>query len=185
MATQQTIRKFFDRAIQREFSRDFLFRVGSIVFENGDTFNEDDLVYAKSAQLPGRAIQNVTAPYMGLDFNVPGKAIYTNSAQYSVTFYCDAESNLHQRFEKETRRLFDDATSTGDYKMPSDRSIINLMQIDKQLNPIINYKLIGASVRDCGSMEYKMAAGSGEVMEFTAVMSYHFYETERVSGTAN
>ena len=75
-STNQNITNFYKVATQKKFSRDFQLRVSSFIVNNGtDLFGEDDLVYIKSASLPARRIENIQAPYMGLNFNVPGAAI--------------------------------------------------------------------------------------------------------------
>ena len=174
--SQQTIGNFYDRAIAREFSRDFLFRVLNIKFAGGAIFNEDELVYARSATLPTRSVTNVQSKFMGLNFNIPGTATYPNSESYSIKFYCDANSFLRNKLLAESRRLFDDATSTGDYGIATRASTITLVQLDKGLNPISTFKLIGAGIRDVGTINYTMSEGTGQPVDFDARFSYHFFE---------
>ena len=67
MAT--TIQDFFSRAARKQFSRDFLFRVKQIQLVGGTFLDgESDLVYARTASLPGRTIENKTVNYFGQDF---------------------------------------------------------------------------------------------------------------------
>lgn len=175
-STRQTIANFFQNAVQREFSRDILFRVININFDGGASLTEDDLIYARTAILPGRDIVNVTAPYMGLPFNIPGVALYPGSDAYTINFYVDAESSIREIFEQESRRVFDDATSTGEYGTPNANSTITLVQLDKALDPITEYKLVGASIRKVGPISYAMAEGTGQIAMFDVTMSYHFFE---------
>jgi hypothetical protein len=181
MATNQTIRKFYDRAITRDFSRDFLFRVAALDM-HGIHLGEEELLYVKTANLPGRAITNVPTPYMGLNFNVPGNTTYPGSDNYSLTFYLDKESSLRQQFETASRNLFDDRSSTGVYGTPSPDDSITLWQLDKELNPISQYNLIGASIRNINDVSYNIAAGTGQTVELTVTIAYHFY-TEQQIGT--
>lgn len=173
--TNQTIGNFLSRAQQREFSRDILFRVLNITFAGGATFDENDLIYVRAAKLPPRDIVNVPTPYMGLDFNIPGVTKYPGSDAYELEFYCDAQSILHNKFLTETRRVFDDATSTGDYNISGANSTITLVQLDKNLEPVNTYKLIGASVRSTGEIQYTIAEGTGQFVTFTSVVAYHFF----------
>lgn len=177
-STNQTIRNFFQTAAQREFSRDFLFRVLNINFAGGATFNESDLVYVRTASLPGRDINNVDVKYMGLSFNVPGGVTYPNSAGYSLEFYCDAQSTLREKFMSESRRTFDDATSTGAYNVPTAGSTIRLMQLDKNLDPVTIYKLVGCSIRNISDIAYEIAEGTGNYKTFSVTTAYHFFEEE-------
>ena len=82
---RQTITDFYRVAQERDFSRDFHFRVLSIDAgdSGGISFDEDDLVYVKSASLPGRSIQNKPVPYMGMNFNVPGTVQYDGCLLYT------------------------------------------------------------------------------------------------------
>jgi len=180
--TNQTIQDFYRVATTREFARDFNFRVLSIntggatdAAGNIITFSEDDLVYARTAELPAREITNVAVPYMGLNFNLPGNATYPNSAAYNIAFYVDAKSQIRQKFEDWSRYTFDDANSTGDYLTPKPTSVISLLQVDNKLNKVAQYNLVGASPRSVGNIAYTMAAGTGALAEFTVGLAYHYF----------
>ena len=142
---QQTISDFYRVATERDFSRDFQFRVLSIEAggASSTTFDEDDLVYCTAGSLPARSITNVAVPYMGLQFNLPG--------------------------------VFDDETSTGNYFTPRQSSSINLVQLDTQLEQVAGYKLVGASVREVGAIDYDISGGSGAQVTFGATMAYHYF----------
>lgn len=174
--TNQTIGNFYDRALAREFSRDFLFRVINITFAGGAIFDESELIYAKTATLPARGITNVQTKFMGLPFNIAGTVIYTGAESYAINFYCDAQSQLRNKFLAESRRIFDDATSTGDYNIASRGNTITLVQLDKALEPISTFRLVGASVRNVGPISYNMADGTGQPVAFDVNVSYHFFE---------
>jgi hypothetical protein len=171
----QNIQNFYRTAADRDFSRDFLFRVTELNIAGVPPMTESQLVYAKTAELPGRTIGNVAVPYMGLNLNVPGSVTYPGSEGYSITFYLDSQSDLRRYFEAASRGLFDDLTSTGGYGTPDEEYYITLAQLDKDLNPISNYKLIGASLRAINGISYSIAAGTGQTMEVTATFAYHFY----------
>jgi hypothetical protein len=136
---------------------------------------EDQLVYAKGGTLPGRTITNVPTPYMGVNINVPGGVTYPGSDGYQLTFYLDGNSELRNYFESASRNLFDDATSTGAYGTPSDTNYIVLAQLDKDLNPISFFKLVGASIRNVNGIEYRITSGTGATVEVTVTIAYHFY----------
>lgn len=177
MAINQNITKFYEQAANRDFARDILFRVTQIEIP-GVSMNDDDLVYARSAQLPGRNITNVDAPYMGLPFRVPGVVSYPNSDGYSIQFYVDEQSTLRQQFENASRLIFDDQISTGQYGTPGRDRFIVLSQLDKRLEPVSGgtYKLVGVSIRNVGEIQYQMASGTGQTVEFATTFAYHFYE---------
>jgi len=180
--TNQLIQDFYRVAAGREFARDFNFRVLSISTGGATdasgaviSFGDDDLVYAKTATLPERAITNVPVPYMGLNFNLPGNATYPGSEAYSLVFYADSKSKLRQKFEDWSRYTFDDANSTGEYLTPKATSVISLLQLDNKMNRVAQYNLIGCSPRSVGALTYSMAAGTGQTIEFTATMAYHYF----------
>jgi hypothetical protein len=175
MANLQNIEKFYSRASTRDFSRDFLFRVKSLNIRDL-VMGDDDLVYVKAAQLPGRTITNVAVPYMGLNFNVPGGATYPGSDSYALTFYLDAGSKLRERFEAASRTLFNDDDSTGRYGTPNPQNYITLVQLRKDLNELREYKLVGASLRNINAIDYQIASGTGSTVEVGVTMAYHYYE---------
>ena len=174
--TEQKISKFYSVAAGRDFSRDFLFRVTSMNLAGIDgEITEDDLIYAKAANLPGRTISNVAIPYMGLNFNVPGAASYPGAEGYQLTFYLDSKSRLRNLFEKASRAMFDDSTSVGSYGTPDQTNFIELAQLDKDLEIISSYKLIGASIRAVNDIQYQISTGTGQTVEMTVTIAYHFY----------
>ena len=160
MAT--TIQNFFTRAAEKQFSRDFLFRVRH-------------LVYARTAALPGRTIDNKNVNYFGQEFQLPGRATYNNATGYSIEFYHDEDCDLRTKMEAASRAVFNNETSTGQYGIPGDESVINLVQIDKQLNDVRNIELVGASIREIGDIGYSIADGTGEVVNFSTTFAYHYY----------
>ena len=87
----QNISDFYRSVQQKDFARQFQFRLVKLANTN---FDEDTLVYVQTASLPGRAITNVPVPFMGLQFNVPGTVTYPNSNAYAVRFRCDANYDI-------------------------------------------------------------------------------------------
>lgn len=172
-----TIQKFYEVAQKRDFSRDCLFRVLSISFGDGSSvsFDEDDLVYAKAASLPGREITNQVVPFMGLDFNVSGTAKYPGSNSYKLTFWADENSILRDKLEKASRDTFDDETSTGNYFVSKSSAVMDLVQLDKQLNIVKHYQLVGVSFRSVGDVQYNLG-GDGKTVEISVSLAYHFYK---------
>jgi len=177
MPINQDIQKFYKSAVDRDFARDFLFRVTQLQLAGVEPLVDDDLVYVRTASLPGRNITNVAAPFMGLPFNVPGNATYPGSDAYSVNFYLDANSRLRNYLERASREIFNDLTSTGNYTTPGVENYIELQQLDKQLDPIAGgrYKLIGASIRNVEPIEYSISEGTGQWVQIGATIAYHFY----------
>lgn len=170
----QTITDFYRVSQERDFSRDFQFRVLNIQPGGGSavSFDEDDLVYIKGGQIPTRQIFVGTVPYMGLDFRVPGAAKY--SGEFTANFWCDAQSKVRKLMEDWSVQIFDDATSTGDYFVPRETSVVDLQQIDPQFNEVSRYQLIGCFPSNVGDINYTIG-GNGEAVEFEVTLSYHFW----------
>ena len=179
MPVSQNIQNFYRTAADKDFSRDFLFRVTQMQLQGVPALSESDLIYVKAASLPGRNIGNVAVPYMGLSLNVPGAVTYPGSEAYQLSFYLDGESSLRNFFETASRALFNDESSTGEYGTPDDDFYIQLAQLDKDLEPITEYKLVGASLRNVNPISYTIAGGTGATVSVNATMSYHFYTKER------
>ena len=170
---KQTIQDFYRVAQERDFARDFQFRVISLQTGGASevSLNEDDLVYLKSATLPGRTITNTAVNYMGLDFNIPGSATYGGT--YALSFWSDKDSKLRQLWETWTRDVFDDADSTGNYFTPKDTAVLDMVQLDAQLNRVAQYQLVGIYPQDVGELSYDMA-GTGAPLDFLPKASMTF-----------
>lgn len=174
--TTQTIQGFYTQAQQKDFARNNLFRVLNINFGAGTdvAFDENDLVYATTAQLPGKSITNIDAPYMGLNFRVPGVVQYDGSDAYTINFRSDESYNLRNKFLQVINDTFDDADSTGSYFMPSADAVIDLVLLDKELNRVSQYQLVGCSIRNVGPQEYD-ATAAGDIVVFPVTIAYHYY----------
>jgi len=175
MPVNQNIQNFYRVAAARDFSRDFLFRVTDLKLAGLNAMTEDQLIYAKGASLPGRTIGNIEVPYMGLNLNVPGNVTYDNSKAFKLSFYLDADSSLRSYFEEASRNLFNDQTSTGAYSTPDRDTFITLSQLDKQLEPISTYQLVGASIREITDIAYKISEGKGDTVDIEVTFAYHYY----------
>lgn len=181
--TNNTIESFFLNAVQRDFSRDILFRVNRIQFINGDLFGENDLLYAKSASLPARKIGNVEAKYAGLTFNLPGTVSFPGSDGYEIEFYCDQKSDLRNRFLYESERTFNHKSGIAGSGDPVNsgtiaevRSQIVLQQLNKKLKNVCEYILVGCSIRDVGALDFQIAEGTGSIMSFKITVAYHYFD---------
>ena len=115
--TTQKIMNFYQVAQARDFTRNFQFRVHSIIDRGAPVVTTEDLLYVTTAALPARTVTSVPVPYMGLQFNVPGAATYPGSESYAITFRSDSEQIIRRVMENWNRAVFDDQTSTGSYRM--------------------------------------------------------------------
>jgi hypothetical protein len=183
----QNIRDFYRVAQDKDFARIFQFRVTQI----GTTvLTERDLVYLETASLPGRTVNNVQVPYMGLQFNVPGTASYPGSNGYAVTFRCDAGYDLRSKLEQELFRTFNDDTSTGDYSIPGPESILQLELFTGgssfELSPttVRLYRLYGVYVQALADTQYDIK-DNGSLSMINATLCYQYWRAFNVNPNAD
>jgi hypothetical protein len=168
------IQNFYDAAISTDFSRDFQFRIiqmGSIRY---DIDLSDRMIFMTTSTLPNRIINNQPVPFMGLSFNVPGSTAYTGSDAWAVTFRMPQDFSLRDTFELWQRDIFDEDSSTGDYKVPRRDSIIHLALLDNYMKVIREYKLYGVYIVNLGDVTYTLTGG-GTPVEFTATLAYQYW----------
>ena len=168
-----SIQNFYTQASQRDFARPFQFRLAQIA---NITFGKEHLVYVETASLPGRQINNVQVPYMGLQFNVPGTASYPGSAGYNVTFRCDQEYDIRAALEAATFNTFDENSSQGQYKTPGTGSKIVLELLNKRQAETRTYTLYGAYVASLADAAYDIK-DSGTIQTVQATLAYQFWRT--------
>lgn len=179
----QNISDFYSVAQQKDFARQFQFRVIQLANTN---FGEDQLVYLETANLPGRAIANIPVPFMGLQFNVPGTATYPGSEAWNATFRCDQNYDIRAVLENATFNTFDDSTSTGDYNIARRSSIITLDLLGKNPETVVRrYNLIGAYVVNVGESTYNLT-DNGTVVTVPTTLAYQYWRVVKVgSETVN
>ena len=170
---QQGIQDFYRVAQERDFARDFQFRVLDISDRGAPVLTQDDLVYATAANLPARGIQNVPTPFMGLQFNLPGAVEYPDATGYQITFRADGDNAIRTVFENWSRSIFDDETSTGAYRLYAN-STVSLAQLNANLDVVRVYQLVGAWPITVGELVYN-TTGNGEVVEFQATLAYQYW----------
>jgi hypothetical protein len=174
------IQTFYKQAQSHDFARLFQFRVtqfpGTI-----SLLNDKQLLYVETAALPGRTINNIQVPYMGLQFNVPGTASYPGSNAYNVTFRVDEDYDIRESLETATFGTFDDATSGGAYKTPDASSILQLELLSKAIDEttsepkaVRTYKLFGAYVVAVADTAYDIK-DTGTVSTCQATIAYQFW----------
>jgi hypothetical protein len=172
----QNISDFYRAVQKKDFARQFQFRVTQLANTN---FGEDTLIYIETANLPGRAINNVQVPFMGLNFNVPGTASYPGSEGYAVTFRCDQNYDIRATLENATFNTFDDQTSSGNYNIARNSSVISLDLLGKAGNTIRQYTLYGAYVVSVGESTYNLG-DNGTIQTVPVTLAYQYW---RVTST--
>jgi hypothetical protein len=174
---KQTIQDFYNIATNRDFARDFQFRVLDVSNKGTPVFDPTDLVYATAAELPGKTIATKDVPYNGFQFRIPGTVSYNNSDAFTIDFYVDAQSTARIAMESWIEETYNDATTTGDGRL-HDNSTITLIQLDTKFKPVHTYVLHGVFPTDCGNIAYSMS-GDGEVATTTLTFAYQFWRSDK------
>ena len=167
----QNISDFYSSVQQKDFARQFQFRLVQLANTN---LGEDTLIYVETATLPGRSITNVQVPFMGLQFNVPGTATYPGSESYAVTFRCDQDYNIRAALENATFNTFDDGTSTGDFNIARNSSVITMNLLNKAGGTVRQYTLYGAYVVSVGDLSYNLG-DSGTIQTVPTTLAYQYW----------
>lgn len=162
-----SIQNFYAAIQESELARDFQFRVQTL-----GPFTEKDLVYIRTATLPGKTINNQVVPYMGMNFNVPGSVTYTGSEAWTVSVLCDEGLNIRNKMENWMKEIFDDETSTGKYGVPSEIASMHLL--GKDLAPVRVYDFVGIYPTTLGEITYDIK-GNGAPVEFTCTFAYQYW----------
>ena len=180
------INTFFALASQRQFARDFFLRVKQITLPGISLNGETDLVFAKTAALPGRDIENKIVNYSGQQFNLNGKSSYPGSDSYSIEFFHTQDLDLRKKLEQASRLTFDNETTSGQMCMPGAESyiILDLLGMPcgqnnsggQGMQVLDQIKFVGVSIRNIGEVAYQIADGTGEVLSIACTFAYHFYE---------
>lgn len=167
------INNFYGAAVKYDFARTFQFCLGQI--GTNSFLDTDSLIYIETASLPGKQINNIPVPYMGLSFNVPGTVSYPGSAGYQVTFRCDADYYIRSRLEQALMTLFSHETSTGNYGIPGKTSVITFHLFNKKREIVRTYTLYGAWVQSLGDAAYNVG-DNGSIVQVQATLSYQYWE---------
>lgn len=183
----QGIQDYYDTIQRKGFQRRNLFRIAAI---NGDgilsklaaelTSLDGGIsnAYLTTATVPGRSIQNVTAGFMGMDFNVPGNAKYDNSNSWTVQFRLPGDLSIRNAFEQMSYDIFDDGTSTGCYGVPNSRNIITLALLNIKGEAVRYYDLIGVYPVSFGGLSFDLT-GNADVMTFNATLAYQYFRINK------
>jgi hypothetical protein len=161
------IQDFYSAAQEKEFARDFQFRVVTL-----GPYEENDLLYITTATLPGKTIVNKPVPFMGLNFNIPGSVQYTGSEGWEVTFRCDEGLNIRNKAENWMKEIFDDATSTGKYGVPVEVGEMQLL--GKNMQALRSYLFYGIYPTVLAPISYDKT-GDGEPVTFGVTFAYQFW----------
>ncbi|MBO5827429.1 MAG: hypothetical protein J6R59_03060 [Paludibacteraceae bacterium] len=178
MAVNQNISKFINVAASKDFARNNLYRVMGFA-TRALTLTEDDLVYCKGADIPGRNTPTATVSYNGMKMNYNQSTVEYNGADsYTLEFYLDKDGDLRKRFEEASRKVFNEKNNTGDWRFPSTQDRITVAQLGFDLEPIKTFTLVGVAIKAIDIINTSIAEGDGSAQTAKITISYIYYETE-------
>ena len=184
---EQTIEKFYAKAVNIDFARKHQWRITEIK-NNGLIIGDPGspglpYIYAQTGTLPGREVTNVPINFHGLEFNLPGNAKYTNSAGWEVTWRLDQALNIRRLFEDWNYAIFDDRSTSGQ-TIRGDDSQLTMVLYDQAGTEVDTYRLFGLYPVSVGAVEYDIGT-DGEVQTFTTTLAYHYFKRTKASYVSN
>lgn len=178
MAVNQNITQFINVAAKRDFARNNLYRVMGFN-TRALQLTEDDLIYCKGADIPGRETPTSTVAYHGMKMNYNQSTVnYPGAENYQLTFYLDADGELRKRFEEASRIVFNDQSNTGNWRFPSTNDRITVAQLGFNMEPIKQFTLIGVAIKSIEVINTQIADGDGSSIEVKLTISYIYYTTD-------
>jgi hypothetical protein len=177
------IEDFYAHATEHDFARIHQLRVIEWKWFNKNVLPDERwFLYLETATLPSREIANLSVPYLGMTFNVPGMAAYSGATSYAVTFRSDKNYVIRRMLEVQSRSTHDDTDSTGNYLVPGEDSYMVLGLLDKRQNIIALYKLIGIHIINTGTIAYNLG-DTGTIAKIDATLAYHYWVYQMDNGT--
>ncbi len=184
--TKTGIANFYDQVRQRDFSRKHQFRIlrfGADKYDR-EIVGNNHIVYMTTANVPGLENQVKQAPYMGVDFNVPGSIKYPDSGGWNVTFRLPQDYSLRNVFEAWLYDIFSDETSRGNYNVPCPSSTIEIGLLNNIGKVVKQYRLVGAFCSKLGEIGYDVT-DSGDIVTFDATITYQYWRPVPTDSVSN
>jgi hypothetical protein len=169
------ITDYFETMQQRDFLRLHQYRVAALSYK-GLSLTEQDLVYLRTGEIPNRTINQVSVPFMGLNFQVPGTVQYQGTMQ--LNFYCDQPQIVRSIFESMSYTAFDDRYSGGQYTV-SNQDILTFRTYNntspEQQTTV--YNLVGIFPTEVGNIAMD-TTNNGEAANFNVTIAYQYWEKQ-------
>ena len=138
---------------------------------------------AKSASIPASTIGEITVPWRGRQFKIPGDRTF---ADWEITIISDAAYDLRDKFEAWNQTFqhhFDNVSEVGNISTPlfQDWSIYWLGR-DGQRSSARKYKFIGCWPKEVGAIEVAFDTNDS-LAEFSVTMAYQWWESPATDGS--
>lgn len=178
-----SIQNFYGAAVQNDFARLFQFRVLALQMNTNRVnygYQNGPNVYVETANLPGRTVNNVPVPFMGMSFNVPGTTSFPGSNNYPVVFRCDQSYSIRADLEKLLVNTFHIGNTAGQYNTPGQNNILTMQLFGKntgdQVGPqaVRTYTLFGVYLVSLADTLYDVK-DTGTVSTINATLAYQYW----------
>lgn len=183
-----SISNFYSAAVANDFARTFQFRVDQMSFGpvgGGKRVNfkydtNGETLYVETAALPGRVVNNIPVPFMGLSFNVPGTASFPGSNNYPVVFRCDQRYAIRATLEQSLVDTFNISETAGNYNTPDATNFITMTLFGKANGTngtpqaIRTYTLVGVYLVGLADTQYDVK-DTGNVALINATLAYQYW----------
>lgn len=176
MAINQTVNTFITTVSARDMQRDNLYRIVSLKCE-GLTLTEEDQVYCRDFKISGREVPHSAVKYMGIDFNYSQSTVkYPDAGDFSFNMLIDAKGEIMRKLESANRTLFNDASTTGNWRFPSTGDILTVarLNINLEVEELIHY--YGLSFKSYDAVDAKPATGEGVAQEVPVHFTYLYFK---------
>jgi len=178
-----SIQNFYGSAVQNDFARLFQFRVLALQMNSNRInfgYQNGPNVYIETANLPGRTINNIPVPFMGMSFNVPGTTSFPGSNNYPVVFRCDQSYAIRSDLEKLLVHTFHIGNTAGQYNTPGQDNILTMQLFGKnvgdQTGPqaVRTYTLHGVYLVSLADTQHDVK-DTGTISTITATLAYQYW----------
>jgi hypothetical protein len=145
--------------------------------------NSNFIVYAESANLPGRTIENQPLPFYGFSFQIPVNTAYTQT--WTANVRCDTNVEIRDIFETWMNDIADLRKSTGGSKGRVPTGTYGLIHLlspsffnsDGSTGDIVRtYRLEGIFPQSLGDMEHTHA--SSNITSFQTTFTFQYWYVE-------
>lgn len=183
----RTLKDFYTTAVEQGLRTNHQFQIEFGGIPTSDAKIMDDMViYAMSAQLPGRTIEAQPTPFYGFNFQVPVNTTYEQT--WTLEVRCDEQMRIRTVFENwfDSISALKNSTGGSKGKIPTNTYAVVHMLSSKffnESNPSISrtYRLEGVFPSNIGAMTLNHGDNSIATFSMTLMFQY-WYPTSAGNG---
>ena len=174
------LNEFKSTALQQGGARANLFEVPGAIGSSGQ--NDLTKFLCKSAQIPAQTVGEITVPWRGRQFKIPGDRTF---ADWTITIISDAAYELRDQFEQWNHTFqhhFDNVSEVTDISTALFQDWeVYWMQRDGQRSNARKYKFIGCWPKEVGAIDLAFDSNDS-LAEFSVTMTYQWWESPATDG---